>query len=75
MELELLDNSALDADTDKTATADKQTYDGPERRAVHRRHGHDRRSMVRFELDKADRRQQQERRSISNVWDKGHTLF
>jgi len=75
MELELLDNSALDADKDTAAPKEKPAYTGPERRMAHRRCGHDRRSLVRFELDKADRRQQEDRRSISNIWDKGHTLF
>jgi len=75
MELELVDNSTVGADKDNAATAEKPTYDGPERRRAIRRCGHDRRNMVRFELDKADRRTIEDRRSVTNVWDKGHTLF
>jgi hypothetical protein len=75
MELELVDNSTLETDKDKDAIHDNSPYNGPERRVAHRRCGHDRRAMVRFELDKPDRRQKEDRRTTTNVWDKGHTLF
>ena len=75
MELELVDNSTLETDKDKDATQGNSPYNGPERRIAHRRCGHDRRTMVRFELDKPDRRQKEDRRTTTNVWDKGHTMF
>lgn len=43
-------------------------YKGPERRQYHRRTGHDRRAMVRFEPEKLDRRGYKDRRSGA-VWD------
>jgi len=75
MELELVDNNTLNDNKDTIDTEHKPPYDGPERRMCQRRCGHDRRDMVRFELDKADRRQLEDRRSTTNIWDKGHTLF
>ncbi len=74
MELELVDNASLETDKDQKIT-EKPPYNGPERRVAQRRGGHDRRALIRFELDKADRRQKEDRRSTTNVWDKGHTLF
>ena len=73
MDLELLDNSALDIEAEEIKK--RPPYNGPERRVAQRRCGHDRRAMVRFELDKADRRQLEDRRKSTNAWDKGHTLF
>ena len=75
MELELVDNASLETDKDKEANKAKASYKGPERRMGQRRCGHDRRTMVRFELDKADRRQMEDRRTTTNAWDKGHTMF
>lgn len=75
MELELVDNATLNFDIDKIDDDHKPSYDGPDRRSCRRRESHDRRIMIRFELDKADRRQIADRRSTTNVWDKGHTLF
>lgn len=43
-------------------------YKGTERRRYHRRTGHDRRAMIRFELDKEERRTQKDRRT-GNIWD------
>ncbi len=74
MEFELVDNAALEKELDEKIS-EKPPYDGPERRVGQRRCGHDRRSLVRFELDKSDRRQTEDRRNTTNVWDKGHTLF
>lgn len=75
MELELVDNDKIGIDDKDATKTPKSKYEGPERRVMHRRCGHDRRAMIRFELDKSDRRQLEDRRSTSNVWDKGHTLF
>jgi len=75
MELELIDKSAYDDKMDNNLSVEKQEYDGQERRIAARRCGHDRRDMVRFELGKEDRRQLNERRNTTNVWDKGHTMF
>ena len=75
MELELVDKEAYDEKKDAFSSKDKPKYDGPDRRVAQRRCGHDRRSMVRFELGKEDRRQLEDRRSTTNVWDKGHTMF
>lgn len=43
-------------------------YKGSERRRYHRRTGHDRRSMLRFEPETEDRRSYRDRRS-GNIWD------
>lgn len=75
MELELVDNDKIGVDDKEIKHSSKPKYEGPDRRTSARRRGHDRRAMVRFELDKTDRRQLEDRRSTSNVWDKGHTLF
>lgn len=48
---------------------DDENYPGPEHRVVQRRSGHDRREMVRFELDKEDRRSGKDRRKPKSVWD------
>jgi len=46
-----------------TERGDGMRYMGPERRRnVERRQGHDRREMIRFELDKEDRRSGKDRR-------------
>ena len=74
MDLELLDNDAIDIDKGEEIKKEPP-YSGPERRRVQRRSGHDRRAMVRFELDKSDRRRLEDRRKTTNVWDRGHTLF
>jgi len=74
MELELIDKS----DYDKPGTnkpGEEALYNGPENRVAQRRCGHDRRAMVRFELNKNDRRSGQDRREQNEAWDKGHTLF
>ena len=43
-----------------TERGEGMRYMGPERRRnVERRQGHDRREMIRFELDKEDRRRQE----------------
>lgn len=42
--------------------AGTKVYNGPERRHANRRHAQDRRTEVRFDLSKEDRRQQQGRR-------------
>jgi hypothetical protein len=75
VELELVDNDKVGVEDKEAHTKSESQYDGPDRRKIHRRHGHDRRAMVRFELDKTDRRQKEDRRNTANVWDKGHTLF
>ena len=75
MELELVDKSAYDDNKDKNSSVEETQYDGAERRYGERRCGHDRRSMIRFELGKEDRRQVDDRRNATNVWDKGHTMF
>jgi hypothetical protein len=47
-----------------------EAYRGPERRkSGERRQGHDRREMIRFELDKEDRRSGKDRRK-QNGWDR-----
>jgi len=74
MELELVDKSAY-SDSKEEQSSVETAYTGPERRFGERRCMHDRRSMVRFELGKEDRRQCQDRRTTTNVWDKGHTMF
>jgi len=43
-------------------------YRGDERRRYHRRIGHDRRAMIRFEPDKEERRARKDRRTGS-IWD------
>lgn len=49
-----------------------QPYTGPERRKEHRRKGGDRRSEVRFEPGKDDRRSGRDRRK--GVWDGKYTV-
>ena len=75
MELELLDKSEYGNEKEQPSSNSITPYSGPERRMQHRRSSHDRRSMVRFELGKEDRRSMDDRRVTTNVWDKGHTLF
>ena len=43
-------------------------YKGNERRSSHRRITKNRRDMIRFEPDKADRRSGKDRRSAHNTW-------
>jgi hypothetical protein len=43
-------------------------YSGPERRKSQRRSGKDQRDMIRFELDKDDRRSGNERRKSATSW-------
>ena len=45
-----------------------KVYKGGERRFSHRRTIKDRRDMIRFELDKQDRRANKDRRSSNNIW-------
>ena len=45
-----------------------KVYKGTERRYGHRRITKDRRDMIRFELDKQDRRSGKDRRAANNVW-------
>ncbi len=55
--------------TDDFRKPPEQPYKGPERRkGGDRRQGHDRREMIRFELDKDDRRSGKDRRKRSG-WD------
>lgn len=75
MELELVDNATLENGKEKAASEEKTSYEGPERRSCQRRCGHDRRNLIRFELDKEDRRRMEDRRTTTNVWDNKHTLF
>ncbi|HEC28613.1 MAG TPA: hypothetical protein ENI65_03380 [Gammaproteobacteria bacterium] len=75
MELELLDKSAYDDEEGRATLNVMKPYSGPDRRVENRRSAHDRRSMVRFELGKEDRRSLDDRRTTTNIWDKGHTLF
>ena len=49
-----------------------QPYTGPDRRKEHRRKGGDRRSEVRYEPDKDDRRSGHDRRK--GVWDGKYTV-
>lgn len=49
-------------------------YSGIERRQQQRRQSSDRRDLIRFELNKNDRRLGTDRRHQSDVWD-GRTLF
>ncbi len=74
MELELEPLEKKSDKTDKPAVEELR-YEGPERRVAQRRSGHDRRTAVRYEPDKADRRRRQERRVDNSPWDKGHTMF
>ena len=56
-----------------TTRGDDLHYVGPERRKnVERRQGHDRREMIRFELDKEDRRSGKDRRKQEG-WGKNLT--
>lgn len=51
-------------------------YTGPERRRAQRRVRVDRRTIVRFELDKAPRRSGTDRRSsvgTGNIWNRGQS--
>jgi len=74
MDLELIDKSSYD-NKDNSQSVEKNIYDGAERRYAERRCGHDRRGMIRFELGKEDRRDSKDRRTTSEIWDKGHTMF
>jgi len=51
-----------DLGTSDVSKTGKKKYMGPERRKANRRSGKDRRSDVRFDLDKSDRRQTEGRR-------------
>lgn len=75
MELELVDKSAYDDEKDRVSSSIIEPYNSPDRRIENRRSKHDRRSMVRFELGKEDRRSMDDRRTTTDIWDKGHTLF
>ena len=58
-------------DTSKTTGETKKAYTGRERRRINRRSQQDRRSDIRFELDKNDRRQHSGRREndfSSKIW-------
>jgi hypothetical protein len=58
---------------DTTTRPEAVPYLGPERRHnVERRQGHDRREMIRFELDKDDRRSGKDRRK-QDGWGKNLT--
>ena len=74
MELELVDKSDYEK-TGNEKTGKKEYFNGPDLRVAQRRCGHDRRAMVRFELNKSDRRSGKDRREQHEAWDKGHTLF
>ncbi len=50
-------------------TADPSSYAGPERRIFNRRSGIDRRTMLRWEPTKDDRRQDTGRREDDQLWD------
>lgn len=55
--------------------ANSQEWNHEERREIHRRSGNDRRDMLRFELDKDDRRSGRDRRSDRRSgWDSGTTV-
>ena len=71
LELEPLDKSQKKA---SEPAIEEPHYDGPNRRVAQRRAGHDRRSAVRYEPGKADRRAGLERRAADSPWDEGHTL-
>lgn len=66
------------ADNDKVTNAQKSDWEmsgHAERRQDHRRAGEDRREMIRFELDKNDRRRGKERRKDKRSgWDGGTTI-
>ena len=70
MDFDLVDKSEYDKKPDTAHAGESTPYDGPERRVAHRRRGHDRRAMVRFELDKTDRRQGKNRRAPKSAWDR-----
>lgn len=54
---------------------EQSDWKGEERRRKVRRQGEDRREMIRFELDKDDRRSGEERRKdIKSAWDSGTTI-
>lgn len=57
----------------KSSSPEIGQYDGHERRQGHRREGHDRRDMVRFEGGKDDRRSGKDRRKDNVSWDDFHT--
>lgn len=53
----------------------RANWNGEERRRDIRRIGEDRREMIRFELDKDDRRSGEERRKdIKSAWDTGTNI-
>ena len=56
-------------------TANPSSYAGPKRREFVRRSGIDRRTMLRWEPDKDDRRQGTGRREEDQVWDTIRTKF
>lgn len=57
------------------AQNNEQPWSGEERRTEHRRSGYDRRDMIRFEPDKADRRAGGDRRNDQkNGWESGTTI-
>jgi len=65
-------------DNDNVSSAPKSDWElsgHQERRQEHRRAGEDRREMIRFELDKNDRRQGKDRRKDKRSgWDGGTTI-
>ena len=69
MKLELMDNAELESQLAAGKEAETPEYTGPNRRVARRRILADRRAMVRFELDKPDRRQLKDRRAAKSVWD------
>lgn len=69
MKLELVDYSDTKENKPTLTQAPMPAYIGLERRAAPRRTHADRRVMVRFELDRQDRRQTKDRRAAKSVWD------
>lgn len=69
LELEPLDSelySSMDADVETAES--REEYIGPERRQAHRRVCIDRRNLVRFEIDKLERRADFDRRAEGCRW-------
>ena len=55
----------------KSQWIDTPGYKGPDRRRMERRSGKDRRELIRFELDKEDRRSHRDRRqSNRDIWER-----
>jgi len=69
LELETLDSEIYSSRDDDLKTAGpREEYTGPERRETHRRTCVDRRELVRFEIDKQDRRADFDRRAEGCRW-------